>query len=255
MMFKLKEKYNDRAYKKILTIIKAFNAVRTDEGWYITTEMYKSMVNAFKVNLGFDPTEPIYGYTALHQVILKDKVEDPEVLSVVRKSQFDPDTGIITMDEKTYKEFDELCYQKGINYYLLNESDKLHAWENETALSLLKDIKEEVETFNYRIYLNNDVLIRFIREIDKSLKVIADACNVRIRNMSVEVSASGDGQTVIFYYKAFQPVIVFHGEKRYVLNHEDIITLEKAVADELVKLGLGEIIEKKGTGSQGEEGA
>ncbi len=254
MMFRLKDKYNDSTYKKILSIIKSFNAVKTDDGWYITTKMYESMVNAFKINLGFDPTEPVYGFTSAYQIMLKDKVEDPDVLSIIRKSQFDPDTGIITMDEKTFKEFDAKCYEKNIKYYLLNDSDKIHTWENESALILLKNIKEDVETFNYRLYLNNDVLIKFISEIDKNMQVIADALNVKIRRLSMELQEPENEQIVTFYYKAYQPMIVLVGKRKYVLNQEDIVTMERSVAEELVKMKAGEIIEEKKSGSEGEEG-
>lgn len=260
MEFRLNRRYEDEEYRKILMIIKSFKAIKTENGWYLPSSMYKSMVEAFKLNIGYDPTEPMYGMNELYHVIFKDKVDKPEMADILRKAQFDPDTGIFVMDAGTFKHFAEFCEDNSIKYYLLQDAEKTDVWEKETTLSLLRDIKDEMEKFDYRSILSTDALFQILRSLNDNQIKLAQLIGEKIKKLYEEIEVEKEtGDKVMFYYLSLDPVmlIVRRGQEQSVfyLKSEDIITLDRNVAEQLVKMKRGKILEEKRTGTEGEEGA
>lgn len=248
MEFKLNRYFNEEEYNSILRIIKSFHAIKTDNGWYMTSSMYKSMVNAFIINIGYDPTEPIYGLTELYQVIVKD-VDNPEFANIVKKAQFDEDTGILTMDETTFKQFADFCTNNNIKFYMLKDADKIDIWEKETTMSLLHDIREEMEHFNYKTVLSSEELLGLLKVINENQLKIAESSGIKVKKIYDEIETHNTKETVHFIYNSIDPMILYIKDdgitNTAVLRHQDILTLDRDVAEELVKLKKGEIIEKK----------
>ena len=89
MEFRLKKKYDDDVYRKILTVIKAFGAIKTENGWYLARAKYKSLVDSLILNIGEDPTEPLYIPSDLHQVIIQEDKITKELAEILRKAQYD----------------------------------------------------------------------------------------------------------------------------------------------------------------------
>jgi hypothetical protein len=254
MQFQLKQRYDEEVYRKIIGIIKAFKAVRTyDDSWYLTTGMYRSMVQAMILNLGFDPTEPLYEPTSLHQVLVQGEYNAPEYLEIIKKAQFDADTGILTMDDDTFSVFAQYCEKNGIKYYLLQDADKVDVWEKETTLSLLADLKREIESFNYRAVLSSIDLAGILRTVNDNQIAIAKKIDMEVRKIYTEVEVKNEPEkppNVIFHYLSIDPMILYVKDDGNttveILRFQDILTLRKDVALELVKLKKGEIIEEKG---------
>ncbi|MGC8699228.1 MAG: hypothetical protein ACP5RE_03535 [Candidatus Acidifodinimicrobium sp.] len=257
MEFKLKKYYEGEEYNQILRIIKSFKGIKTDNGWYMTTSMYRSMVEAMKINLGDNPTEPVYGMTELYQVLLKDKVEKPELAAIIKQAQFDPDIGVLTMNEEVFQKFTDFCEKNGVKYYILKDADKIDVWEKETTMSLLYDIRKEMEAFNYRAILSSTELTDMLRIINENQEKLAKDIGVNVKKIYQDVQTGKEPETVLFIYKSIDPIILYVKDEDVtdtkILRFQDILTLRKDVAEELVKLKKGEIIEEKGTRDKSKE--
>ncbi len=249
MEFKLKKYYEGEEYNQILRIIKSFKGIKTDNGWYMSVSMYRSMVEAMMINLGDNPTEPVYGLTDLYQVILKDKVENPELATIIKQAQFDPDTGVLTMNEDVFQKFADFCEKNDVKYYLLKDADKIDVWEKETTMSLLHDIRKEMESFNYRVVLSGTELTDLLRVINENQEKLAKDLGINIKKIYQDVQVGKEPEIVHFIYNSIDPMILYIKDEDItdtkILRFQDILTLRRDVAEELVKLKKGEIIEKK----------
>jgi len=259
MEFKLKKKYDDDVYRKILTVIKAFGAIKTENGWYLARAKYKSLVDSLILNIGEDPTEPLYIPSDLHQVIVQEDKITKELAEILRKAQYDFEMGIWTMDDAVFEAFTNYCEQNNINFYVVRDAEKVNIFEKESILSKLDYIENEVERTHYRSFLDDLILIGLLRKINDNQIKIAEALKTHVDKIYEDITVKNAKDTVVFYYKKLDPMLLYItdnvvGKRTIILRGEDMITLEREVAEELEKLGKGEIIEPKGTGTQGSKG-
>jgi len=251
MEFKLKKRYEENIYRKILGIMRAFRAIKSyDDYWYLPIGMYKSLVQAMQLNLGFDPTDPLYEPTPLHQVLVKGEYNDQEFIEIIRKGQLDPETGILTMDDDTFSLFTQYCEKKGIKYSILQDAEKVDVWEKETIFSLLSDLRKDMESFNYRSVLSSMDLESILRTLNDNQLKIAEKLDVEIKKIYAEIQVKPEEtEQVMFRYLSIDPLILYIKDEgittTQVLRFQDILTLRKDVATELVNMKKGEIIEEK----------
>jgi len=260
MEFRLKKKYSDEDYMKILSIINAFRAIKTENGWYLGREKYKALVDSFKLNIGEDPTDPLYIPSDVHQVTLQNDKIDKDLSTILRKAQYDFDTGIWSMNDDVFKLFTDYCEQHDINFYVVKDSEKVDIYEKETILSKLDYIEHEVERTRYHSILDSLTLEGLLRKLNDNQIKIAEALKTKVDKIYEEVTVKeGDDETVIFHYTKYEPLILcindeVEGKRTVFLRPQDLITLHRQTAEELVKLKVGEIVESKRTGTQGPEG-
>jgi hypothetical protein len=260
MEFKLKKTYSDEDYKKILTVINAFKAIKTDNGWYLGKTKYRALVDSLILNFGEDPTDPLYIPSYVHQVTLQDDKINKDLSAILRKAQYDFDTGIWSMNDEVFKLFTQYCEQNNINFYVVKDSEKVDIYEKETILSKLEYIENEVERTHYHSLLDNLTLEGLLRKLNDNQIKIAEALKMKVDKIYEEVTVKdGKDDTVVFYYTKFEPLMLFitdevEGKRTVILRPQDLITLHRQVAEQLVKLKKGEIVEPKRTGTQGPEG-
>jgi len=259
MEFRLKKTYSDDDYRKILTVINAFKAIKTENGWYLGRAKYKTLVDSLILNIGEDPTDPLYIPSYVHQVTLQDDKINKDLSAILRKAQYDFDTGIWSMNDEIFKLFTQYCEQNNINFYVVKDSEKVDIFEKETILSKLEYIENEVERTHYRSLLDNLTLEGLLRKLNDNQIKIAEALKTKVDKIYEEVTVKEDnGDTVTFYYISIEPMILYisseDGKRTIVLYREDLVTLPRQVAEELVKLKRGRILEPKRTGTQGPEG-
>jgi len=260
MEFRLKKKYDDDVYRKILTVIKAFGAIKTENGWYLARAKYKALVDSLILNVGEDPTEPLYIPSDLHQVIIQEDKITKELAEILRKAQYDFEMGIWSMDDAVFEAFTNYCEQNNINFYIVKDSEKVNIFEKESILSKLDYIENEVERTHYRSFLDDLILIGLLRKLNDNQIKIAEALKTHVDKIYEDITVKNTkDDTVVFYYKKLDPLLLYItdnvvGKRTIILRPEDMITVPREVAEELVKLGKGDIIEPKGTGTQGSKG-
>ena len=259
MEFRLKKTYSEEDYRKILTIINAFRAIKTENGWYLGREKYKALVDSFKLNIGEDPTEPLYIPSYVHQVIIQEDKITKDLAAILKKAQYDFDMGIWSMNDELFKLFTQYCEQNNISFYVVKDSEKVDIFEKEIILSKLEYIENELERIHSSYYLDNLTLEELLKSLNENQIKIAEALKIKVDKVYEEVTVKeNNGDKVTFYYISTEPMILFifneDGKRTIALHKEDLVTLPRQVAEELVKLNRGKILESKGTGTQGPEG-
>ena len=143
----------------------------------------------------------------------------------------------------------------------MKDSEKVNIFEKESILSKLDYIENEVERTHYRSFLDDLILIGLLRKLNDNQIKIAEALKTQVDKIYEDITVrNAKDDTVVFYYKKLDPMLLYItdniiGKRTIILRPEDMITLQREVAEELVKLGKGDIIEPKGTGTQGSKGA
>lgn len=250
--FNLDKQYDRKEYKKIVTIIESFKPIRTQRGnWWLEDSKIKTLRDALEMNLGYNPIELLSPITELHQILIP-KINE-KAAEILINANMDPETGIYTMDEKTFEQWSKFAFENDIEYYDLHTPEKIEIWEKESVLSMLLEIQERIEKLTESFASTNFAYESFLRQINDNQITLAEKLDTKIKKIH-ETIKTATKDTVVFRYTQSDAMMLFiddDGLKRTImLRYQDILTLPRDVAEELMKMGKGEIIEAKRTGEE-----